>query len=158
TGPWLFLRRLIGLPASGPVLPLNTFTAAGRARARAVAAGAAPAQVLAELRDPRQGLRQLTADDLLTEGLGNPKLATRISDLLVANGLARLDAEELSMWAADLSQVEGMQIRGSSPSRSSLAVRGTVTDRHITVLMEAFVVNVRATAAPPFELLKMNVA
>src|SRR5262249_37468374 len=132
---------------------LHTFGRAGRAVAWHNLAGvpAGPQQDLTNNFSPLNG------DDLLTEIIGGPQLSDQIDDLLRANGFNRRDSAELSGWATDLSQLEAMQIRGPSASRPTLVVKGTLTDRHVTVRMEAFPINVR-TVGQPFEFLKMDVA
>ena len=99
----------------------------------------------------------MTGDDLLTDLAGAQILADEVSAMLAERGIKGVDAAQLTMWAADVTQLQGMQVRGPSFLRPSMVLKGTIANTHVDVWLESFPLN-RREIGDPFSFLKMDVA
>ena len=99
----------------------------------------------------------VNADDLLADLLGSKALADQIEEMLVSKGIGRFDARELTLWSTNVTQLEGMQVRGPSEQHPSMVIKGTVVNTHVDVWLESFPVNTR-DVGDPYTFMKMDVA
>ena len=99
----------------------------------------------------------VNADDLLADLLGSKGLADQIEELLLSKGIGRFDARELTLWSTNVTQLEGMQVRGPSEQHPSMVIKGTVVNTHVDVWLESFPVNTR-DVGDRYTFMKMDVA